>query len=120
MDITINTVNNVEIAEVSGTGLWVNSVGDALDIIGNAGYQGAQKVIIYEGNISPDFFDLKTGLAGEILQKFTNYNMQLAIVGDFSKYTSNALRDFIYESNKTGRVNFVPSRDEAIKTLTTR
>ena len=41
----------------------------------------------------------------------------LAIVGDFSKYESNSLKDFIYESNKQGRINFVPHQDEAIRSL---
>lgn len=117
MNITISAINNTHIAEVTGDGSVINSVDDALDIIGNAGYQGAQKIIIYEENISPAFFDLKTGLAGEILQKFTNYNMQLAIIGDFSKYNSNALRDYIYESHKTRQVSFVATPEEAIEKL---
>lgn len=117
MNITISDINNTPIAQVTGHGSVINSVDDALDIIGNAGYQGAQKIIIYEENIAPAFFDLKTGLAGEILQKFINYNMQLAIVGSFSKYNSNALSNFIYESNKTGRVNFVATPEEATAKL---
>jgi hypothetical protein len=60
---------------------------------------------------------LKTTLAGDILQKFSNYNVKLAIVGDFSIYTSQSLRDFIYESNKTGRIRFVNTIDEAIEAL---
>jgi len=60
---------------------------------------------------------LKTGLAGEILQKFSNYYVELAIVGDFSKYSSKNLQDFIYESNKVGRINFVSSVEEAKEAL---
>ncbi|HYG15594.1 MAG TPA: DUF4180 domain-containing protein [Bacteroidia bacterium] len=114
MNITIIPASSTPVAEITGSGIIINTLSDALDIIGNAGYQGAGRVIIYEENITPDFFDLKTGLAGEILQKFSTYTMQLAIVGDFSKYTSKALKDFIYESNKTGGINFVASREEAL------
>jgi hypothetical protein len=51
------------------------------------------------------------------LQKFSTYGSRLAIIGDFSKYDSKSLRDFIYESNKTGRICFVGSQDEAVKAL---
>lgn len=63
------------------------------------------------------FFDLKTGLAGDILQKFSNYNIKLAILGNFKNEQSKSLNDFIYESNKTGRINFVETFDEAVNSL---
>ena len=75
--------------------------------------------MLNEKNITPDFFDLKNGIAGEILQKFSTYRVRLAIVGDFSKYTSKSLNDFIFESNKGKHINFVTSTIEAIKILST-
>lgn len=86
---------------------------DALDLIGNCGYLGAAHVIVHETQITPEFFDLKTGLAGEILQKFSNYGMRLAIVGDFAKYASGSLQDFIRESNRTGLILFTGSAEAA-------
>ena len=32
-----------------------------------------------EKDLSPDFFDLKTGLAGQVLQKFVSYRTKLAV-----------------------------------------
>lgn len=64
-----------------------------------------------------DFFILSSGLAGEILQKFVNYGVKFAIYGDYSKYTSKPLRDFIYESNKGKDVFFVKDADEAVERL---
>jgi len=113
MDFSITTLNGVTIATLNSDATVINTVEDALDFIGNAGYQGADKIILHEKNLSPDFFDLKTKLAGDILQKFSSYNMQLDIVGDFTKYTSNSLKDFIRESNKGGRIRFVASVEEA-------
>jgi hypothetical protein len=63
------------------------------------------------------FFDLKNGIAGEILQKFSNYRVRLAVVGDFSKYTGKSVHDFIRESNKVRHISFVHSTEEAIKIL---
>lgn len=62
-------------------------------------------------------YKLKNVIAGEILKKFSTYSIQLAIIGDFSKYKSKSLRDFILESNKYGRINFVRSFEEAKEKL---
>jgi hypothetical protein len=43
--------------------------------------------------------------------------MRLAIIGDFSAVKSKSLNDFIFESNKYGRISFVSSREEAIRKL---
>lgn len=115
MEINLIQINSIAIAEVTADDIIISEVQDALDIIADCSYQGAEKIIFYEKNLHPDFFDLKTKLAGEILQKFSNYRMSLAIVGDFSKYASKSLRDFIYESNKGGRIRFVNSLEEALK-----
>ena len=52
-------------------------------------------------------------MAGDILQKFSNYKMRLAIIGSFS-YESKSLKDFIYECNKGKLVNFVKTLSEAL------
>ena len=53
----------------------------------------------------------------EILQKYTNYIMKIAIVGDFEIYNSKSLKDFIFESNKGSQVFFVHEEKEAIDRL---
>jgi len=120
MKIDLLEINGVCIAEVVSDSIIIGSAQDALDLMADCGYQGARRIIINKKNIVADFFDLKTGIAGEILQKFSNYNVTLAIVGDFSKYSSKSLRDFIYESNKMGRINFVNSITEARESLIKR
>jgi hypothetical protein len=113
MELTITPFGNGQIAELVPGETIVRDVQDALDLIGNAGYQGATHVVVHETNLAPEFFDLKTRLAGEILQKFSNYGLRLAIVGDFAKFDSSSLRDFIRESNRTGRILFVESTEAA-------
>jgi hypothetical protein len=113
MEITIITLQGITMAEVSSGKIEITNVDTALDLIGNCSYQGADMILLGEENITPAFFDLKTGLAGEILQKFSTYHMKLAIVGDFSKYSSKSLGDFIRESNRMGRIRFVDSIEEA-------
>ena len=117
MNIEIHTVNGTRIAEVISGETIITSIEDVTDLIGNLYYQETDKVILYEKAITPAFFDLKNKLAGDILQKFSNYRMRLAIVGEFEKYPGKSLRDFIRESNKGRQINFVSSRPEAISIL---
>jgi len=95
----------------------INSIDDVLDMIGNAYYNGCSALLVYKENMDESFFDLKTGFAGELLQKFSNYSMKIAIVGDFSQYTSKSLHDFIYECNKGNCVFFKNSYAEGLETL---
>lgn len=117
MKIEAHNLNNTKIAEVISDETIISTAEDGLDLLGNLYYQGFDSIVLYENNVTPDFFDLKNGIAGEILQKFSTYRVKLAIVGDFSKYSSKSLTDFIYESNRGKHINFVNSTTEALKIL---
>ncbi len=117
MSVTISEHNNVKIASISEN-IKINGLQDAVDLLGNADYLGADKIIVNEINLASDFFDLRTGIAGDILQKFANYHKKLAIIGNFSKYNSNALNAFIIECNRGSSIYFVNDFEEAIYKLT--
>lgn len=117
MQIKIEDIYNTNIAELISDKVEINNVQDALDIMMNCIYQGAYNIIIHKQHLISGFFDLKTKVAGEILQKFSNYSVKLAIVGDFSEISSKSLRDFICESNKQGCINFVNSIQKAKEVL---
>lgn len=96
----------------------ISGVRDALDCMADARYlHDSDAIVLYRENLPEAFFDLKTGLAGEILQKFSNYQMRLAIVGDFSGYQSNALHAFIRECNRGGLVFWAASLEDAQSAL---
>lgn len=105
---------------VAGRSELICSVQDALDLMATAQYQGdSNSLIVFKESLKDDFFDLKTGLAGEILQKFSNYNVRLAIVGDFSMHKSKALHDFIYECNQGRLILWSYSLDAALDAFST-
>ncbi|MHA7607492.1 DUF4180 domain-containing protein [Elizabethkingia meningoseptica] len=108
-----HSINGIRIAELSSEKLLIGNIQDALDLLVELYYQGFDKIIIGEHHLIPDFFDLKNKMAGEILQKFSNYKMRLAVIGSFS-YESKSLKDFIYECNKGKLVNFVNTLSEAL------
>lgn len=70
MIIQSHKINNIEIAEVISEKILIQNPDDVLDLIGNLYYQGFDKIVMYEKNLTPDFFDLKNKLAGVVLQKF--------------------------------------------------
>lgn len=103
------------VAEIISTEILVSNGQDALELLANCGYQGAEKMIIHQHHINPAFFDLKTGIAGDVLQKFSTYRMPLAIVGKFDTYDSKSLADFIFESNKNGKTFFTSTVQDALE-----
>jgi len=109
--------NNNIVAEVLPGYVKISSSEEILDLIAEAGYQDCIALILHCESLHEDFFDLKTGLAGEILQKFSNYRMKLSVIGDFSGYGGKSLKDFIRESNRTGIITFVESLEEALLKL---
>ncbi|GAB2793168.1 DUF4180 domain-containing protein [Rhabdobacter roseus] len=117
MTIQPHQQNELKIAEVLSEEVILQTADDGLNLLGDLYYQGFDAIILHQQSITPDFFELKNGLAGEVLQKFSNYRMRLAIVGDFSTYTSKSIQDFIHESNKARQVNFVSSTAEALARL---
>ena len=115
MKIEAHSINNLKIAEIISDTVLLRTVEDGIDLIGNISFQGFDKMIIHEKNIIPDFFELKTKIAGDILQKFAQYQMPLTIIGEFSKFESKSLNDFIYESNKGKQINFANNIEEVIQ-----
>lgn len=117
MEIRYIDKDNIVLAVLESDSVEIFNAQDAGELLMNCRYNDCERVIIKVVNLEPQFFDLKSGLAGDILQKFSTYQGNLAIIGDFSKYESNSLKDFIYESNKIGRINFVCNMDEAVNAL---
>lgn len=109
---------NKDIALVESDSVLIADASSALDLAASIQYEsGCSAIILSKSAVCEDFFKLSTRIAGEVLQKFVNYGMMMAIVGDFSCYDSKALRDFIYESNRGKHFLFVATVEEAVEKL---
>ncbi|EDM38935.1 hypothetical protein PBAL39_22720 [Pedobacter sp. BAL39] len=117
MTTNIHQIENTRIAEVTSDHVLISSAEEGLQLLVDLYYQDFDKIVLYEQQISPEFFNLKSGMAGELLQKFSNFRVKLAIVGDFEKYSGKSMGDFIYESNQGRMVNFLPSLKTALAKL---
>lgn len=87
---------------------------DALDAIGAAWGSEASTIVVPAERFDPRFFDLRTGVLGELTQKFVNYRIRLVVLGDVAAQVaaSNALRDYVSETNAGDQVWFVADEAE--------
>ena len=117
MELKIIDLTNQKLAEIVSDSVVIDTAQSALDIMAEVSYQEASAIILHEKNITSAFFDLRSGIAGEILQKYANYRMKLAIIGEFEKLESKSLKAFIIECNRGDAVFFVADRETAIAKL---
>lgn len=118
MTIELINHNGRNIALVFSEEIIITDAQSALDLVMSVKYEtGAERILLDKKNIAEEFFILSSGMVGEILQKFINYHVKTAIYGDYSKYTSKPLKDFIYESNQGRDFFFVSSKEEALEKL---
>jgi Domain of unknown function (DUF4180) len=87
---------------------------DAVDVIGAVAHHRPEIIVIPTGRLADDFFQLRTGVAGAVIQKFLTYGFRLVILGDISAHVakSSALRDFVYECNSGRHIWFVANSEE--------
>lgn len=105
-------------AELKADGVVMKSPQDILDFIGTVLWANeADHLVVHARNVAQEFFDLSTGLAGEMLQKCSNYGFRLALVGDFQSYPSESLHAFIRECNRGRHVYFAETLEEALNAL---
>lgn len=108
------SLHGVQILEYPPDGKKLRSERDAVDLIGAAINHKTSLILIPVERLDDDFFQLRTRIAGEMIQKFVTYRMRLAVIGDISRHMdeSSALRSFVYESNRGGQVWFVSNTEE--------
>lgn len=101
--------NGIQVFEVSEHGSELRTSQDAIDLINAASERRAALIAIPVERLGDDFFELRTRVAGEIIQKFVLYGARVAIVGDISQRiaASNSLAAFVRESNRGRDLWFV-------------
>ena len=107
------------ITHIPADGPLLRTGGDAIELF----YidEDTDWIAVPAERLDPSFFDLRSGVAGEFVQKFVNYGRRLAIVGDISAAVeqSTALRDFVRESNRGRQLWFVADSAELSARLAT-
>lgn len=110
--------NGTGIAHITAQEPVITNTQSTLDLAMSVKYETcASRIAISKDLVCGEFFILSSGMAGEILQKYINYHVKMAIYRDYSHYASKPLRDFIYESNQGKDFFFVETREEALERL---
>jgi predicted kinase len=104
-------VHGVPVLVCAADGPRLADSDSARDLILAAGRSGADWACVPVARVADEFFSLRTGVAGEVVQKFVNYRLRLAIVGDIAQYVaaSSAFDGFVDESNRGRQLWFVPT-----------
>ncbi|QND54328.1 DUF4180 domain-containing protein [Phyllobacterium sp. 628] len=105
----VTVIHGVRVLVFDQDGPKLASERDANDFLSAVWGEEATLAAIPVARLGTDFLQLKTRIAGEVMQKFVNYQIRLAIVGDISAWIkqSAALRDFVYETNRGKNLWFV-------------
>ena len=95
---------------------------DAVELISAASEHRARFIVIPVERLDGNFFRLKTGIAGAMLQKFVTYQFRVAIVGEISEHLKEitALKDFVRECNRGTQFWFLANHDQLEKRLDPR
>jgi hypothetical protein len=95
----------------SDSGIHIRSFDDISDAIGAC--LDAAGLILTENDVGPEFFDLRSGLAGEAFQKFINYKIRVAIVLTDQNAYGERFSELAYEHRSHNMIRLVGSTNEA-------
>jgi hypothetical protein len=117
MLLTYESYQGTTVAEVMPRTAVLTDEAALLDLLAQAYVDEAVGILLHATQLDPAFFDLRTGIAGSLLQKAATYRIRLAIIGDFENVESNALRAFIIECNRGEQFAFCQDRASALQAL---
>jgi len=109
-----HTFNGKDIVALQENGVIINNAKEFHDLIFDL---PSDRIVLYTENIDASFFDLRTGLASEILREAVNHSRKLGIVGDYSRYAGRSLNAFMSEGVEANKIVFADSLDEALRKL---
>ncbi|MFC5676883.1 DUF4180 domain-containing protein [Aeromicrobium endophyticum] len=107
------TVYGTSVMVCAPDGMPLDTDGAATELVGEAIGQRAQIVVVPAERLTDDFFDLATGVAEGITQKFGTYGVRLAVVGDIAERVAadTALAGWVDQVNHGTQVWFSPTFD---------
>jgi hypothetical protein len=113
-------VAGVRVFMLPSEGPQLRTGSDAVDLMSAASGQQTTFLVIPTERLGDDFFDLRTGIAGEMAQKFAMYGRRVAIAGDISGRIakSKSLAAFVLESDRGRDLWFVNDMRELAARLT--
>jgi PadR family transcriptional regulator, regulatory protein AphA len=91
----------------------LSSEQDALELVGVCGEYNTDRVMLHASNLTDDFYQLRTGLAGAVLQKFANYRIRAAAVLTPELVNQGRFREMVLEANRGNQFRVFYDRESA-------
>lgn len=82
--------------------------------------QGARALLLDAGALPAAFFDLSTGVAGDVVQKLVNHGVRMAAVVPDLGAQPERFQEFAREANQGRQFRFFATRADAIDWLGAR
>ncbi|KAF1007300.1 MAG: hypothetical protein GAK28_01939 [Luteibacter sp.] len=116
---SIQFIHDKRVFVCGDTGPTLSSEADGSELLALALGEQADLLVLPAARLGKDFLSLRTGVAGAVVQKFVNYRVHLAVVGDLAEALarSEPLRDFVREANKGKVFWVVASLDDVARKL---
>jgi hypothetical protein len=92
--------DNSSYIEFLPDGGTITSEADALELVAACGEHMCHRLLLHGSNLTPDFYNLRTGLAGAVLLKFSNYRIQAAVILTPELATQGRFGEMVLESNR--------------------
>jgi len=84
-------------------GGMLESENDALDLVAACGEAGVWNLLVLPEVLPEAFYDLKTGLAGAVMLKLSNYRIRVALVVPEEKAAQGRFGEMALEANRSNR-----------------
>lgn len=113
MDYKVIEKNQKKYIEFASGKTPLRSEQDAVEMISLCYEYDTWLFMIHDAILPDDFFKLKTGLAGHILQKFANYRVKVAVILSDAQRIQGKFKELVAETNKGNDFRVFNSTDEA-------
>lgn len=117
MNYQIREIDHKKYIEIFSSSRPLSTENDALDLIALCGEHNTNLLMIHYDALSEDFFNLKTKAAGNMIQKFVNYQIKAVAVIPREIIQKGRLKEMALETNKGNHFRMYETKEEAEKWL---
>jgi hypothetical protein len=119
MDSTLKSLRDVNYIDLTETDSRINREADLNNLLSLCYYHNSNLLLLSDKNLSSEFFNLRSGLAGAAMQKFANYQAKVAILLPPNAEQSQRFKELMFEMSRSNHFRFYDNREAAEVWLTT-
>lgn len=113
MNYKLNDNGTVKYIEVISAQSPLSTEQDAVDLVALCQENDTDLLLLHSQALSEDFFKLRTGVAGQMIQKWINYRVKTAAVIPKELINQGRFKEMALETNKSNHFRVFETKDEA-------